>query len=485
MSSNDKRAGNRWGRPVGRRKFLASVTATTVGLAGCQGASDGGVDDTDEPSPATTGSPTAGETVTGERTTSAGIRGGDEWVTFQNDFQRTGYDPDGSAPSGPVTEQWRTVLPDGGGNSSQDGQSALADGKLFTASAHRTDDAIKLYALDAVTGHLVWQNTVPTPAGTSRKSTFAAPTYHDGTVYFYPQYSQLISVEADDGTVHWTSIVEPSYRNQTNSPIVYSGQVYVTPGEADQYETAGVKAVDPATGSVGWSYSDAPGAFDDPDDDEAEDGDANHFQTMALGDDTLYATGSSSLYAVPPGANDESWEIPDHKDDPRWGKFGGRPVAFADGMVYTKGPRSFSAVEQGGDLAWNTPDGQRPNQAANVAQVGCAVANGAVYYTTAASTEPNLHALDRSDGSVLWSATAERDGRRFMNSPVLAGEGETVFVSTEAGRIAAFDASSGECEWEYAPDGTASSVHPIVANGAIYVDYYDYGADEAVVVALA
>lgn len=485
MSSNDRRAATRWGSPAGRRRFLGAITATAAGLAGCQGASDGDVDENDGTSPATTERPTAEATVTGERTTSAGIEGGDEWVTFQNDFQRTGYDPDGSAPSGPVTEQWRTVLPDGGGNLSQDGQPVLAAGTLFTASAHRTDDAIRLYALDAVTGDLVWQTTVPTPTGTSRKTTFAAPTYHDGTVYFYPQYSQLISVDADDGTVHWTSIVEPSYRNQTNSPIVYSGQVYVTPGEPDQYETAGIKAVDPATGSVSWSYSDAPGAFGDPDDDEQEDGDASHFETMALGDDTLYATGPSSLYAVPPGANDESWEIPDRKDDPRWGTFGGRPVAFADGTVYTKGPRSFSAVEQGGDLKWNTEDGQRPNQAGYVAQVGCAVANGAVYYTTEASTEPNLHALDRSNGSVLWSATAEGDGRRFKNSPVLAGDGESVFVSTDAGKIAAFDASSGEREWEYVPDGTAASVHPIVANGAIYVDYYDRDADEAVVVALA
>lgn len=498
VEPDTEQSGIRQSLSASRRQFLAAATTLTTGLAGCTSSQDAGSNDsgdenetrtsTEAEGPSTTpGTRTSTETEGPSTTPGTPARTGDEWVTFQNDFQRSGYAPNNAPPSGPVTQQWRTVLR-GAGRQRLNGQPILAEGKLFTASRRLEDTGINLYALDEETGEIIWQTTVPSPDDADSPSIDSAPTYHDGSVYYYTNYSRLVSVDAADGSIDWQTDITPAFRNQTNSPVVYDGAIYVVTDRSDsEAEPAAIKRVDPETGAVGWSYSDAPGVFgdEDPDDDADKEGDASDFETMALGEGTLYAAAEGEgLYAVKPGADVEVWEIPNSEDDPRWDIIDGSVLAFADGTVYLKAFGTFSAIEaSSGSVEWSVDDGHRENR--DPYQVGGAVANGAVYYTTAAGTEPNLRALDTSDGSLRWEQTPENDDSKFMNSPVLAGAGETVLVSTNGGIVEALDASSGEHKWNFGSRVAAESVDPVVANGAIYIDYGDVRREETVVVKAA
>ncbi len=183
---------------------------------------------------------------------------------------------------------------------------------------------------------------------------------------------------------------------------------------------------------------------------------------LAFGEGTIFAaTGYGELVAVDPADGTVRWR--QRFDAP----LGGAPTV-AGGKVYVAGrDGTATAVSAAnGKLLWQIaalPKG------GGVSGVSAPAVSGKVVVFPFASGQ--LVAADAETGGIMWQAFVEgrRVGRAFASVPDFTGDpvivGETVYVGTAAGRMAALDLTTGRQIWA-AGEGAQSPV--VVAGGSVF-----------------
>jgi outer membrane protein assembly factor BamB len=354
--------------------------------------------------------------------------------------------------------------------------------------AERSTTGSRMYRVDAAnSGHLTEERgpqEQPVEKWNEPRTTihFIAPAVVNGTVHVGPELA------ASDGTVNWDgdfyerspaviggrrysvtftelntvslddTLNEWNYYFTTNpsAPTVAEdvayvgyerGQLYAltTPGEDEEGFQEDGKEV--------WS-------FQQPDDPESA-LETGAFYAPAVAGDTVYASSPTHLYALGVSDGSQKWVQTDVT--------GGVP-AVVNGTVYLPaGERIVARSATDGSKEWESHVGS---------SAPVAVADGVVY-----ANSNKLHAIDTTDGSVLWqtelpgtASIPDELPSRGDTSPDLPSLGPspppvvadgTVYACS-GGTVSALDAGSGGVQWSYDTDGSAAWT-PAVADGDLYV----------------
>ncbi len=139
----------------------------------------------------------------------------------------------------------------------------VAEGRAFTL--FQTNTGMFLIALDADTGAEAWRVRVDWPwqPGGMYPGPYAAPTWHDGRVYYATPTGKVGCVAAADGRAVWDVDVKARFGGRgtefgfASTPLVEDGRVILPVGG----EGASVVALSVADGSTLWAAGDDPASY--------------------------------------------------------------------------------------------------------------------------------------------------------------------------------------------------------------------------------
>lgn len=334
------------------------------------------------------GAGVAGVAVLGSRSWSDAepdrTTGASPWPTYRGDAGRTGFAPEASLPASGGDAAWRF-----------DPEYAPAAAPVADADHWYVADSWNVYAADRRTGDRWWRHRV---------------------------------------------------RDRTDFPCINRGAAVATGNEIIIGTCEGVRALDPADGSVLWTRGDVRAGRARPALSERSvylrgtprDGATETVYRLDPGDGTIRARARPEANSLrPPAVDDDAVVVAATGDDD--GNESGRVYRLGlDGSEQWR--RSFA-----GDPARTTP----------------AVADRTVYVAVGgASSDSRLVALDAGTGEPRWSFGAES---RVDHPPALAGA--TVYVGTAGGWLVALDAESGERRWRYDLGAGAATAPSAAANG--------------------
>lgn len=232
----------------------------------------------------------------------------------------------------------------------------------------------------------------------------------------------------------------------TADPVVAGGRVFTL--DADSAVTATSTG-----GGIVWRQSLVPAS--------ERGGDAGG-GGLAYGEGMVFATtGYGELVALDPASGAVRWR--QRFDSP----LGGAPTV-AGGKVYVaaRNGTATAVSAANGKLLWQLPALPKVGGVAGVSAP--AVSGKFVLFPFASG---HLIAADAETGGVVWQAFVEgnRAGRAFASVPDFTADpviqGQTVYVGTAAGRIAALDLLTGAPLWT-AREGAQSPV--VVAGGSVF-----------------
>ncbi len=370
--------------------------------------------------------------------------------------------------------------------------------------AYFADLLARVYAIDLITGELVWMKKVDDhPTAT----TTAQPVLYDGVLYqpvsslevvpaIEPGYEcctfrgSIVALNAQTGERIWksytieeepvkagettagTAILAPSGAPIWNSPVIDVERKRLYAGTGENYSS-------PAQGS-----SDAIIAFD------LEDGHIVWIRQTTKDD----AWNVACMPFIEDNSNCPVENGPDFD-------YGSPPI-----LVRGNGRDILVAGQKSGDVYGINPDDgtiiwhQKPGRGGNQGGVhfGMAAENDVVYVPMAdyddgmlavEDAKPGIHAVRAFTGEVLWSkltdgiCSGRKDCDPGISAPVTAIPG-VVFAGHMDGRLRAYDARNGNVLWEYdtyrefetisgeiARGGSfGGGSGPVIANGRVYVN---------------
>ncbi len=353
-----------------------------------------------------------------------------------------------------------------------------AEGKDQPRLAFFGDWAGNAYALEALTGKLVWKIEADSHPSTVITGT---PALHNGTLYVpvssleegaaaSPDYpcctfrGSILALDAATGATKWrTYLVGEPVRQEDGSygpsgvavwsaPIVDTArsQLYITTGDNYTHPTTelsdAIVALDLESGTINWHYQategDAwnvacvvPGPGNCPED-SGPDFDFGASAILAKGNDgadyVLAGQKSGIAYAVDPDTGELVWKV-------RLGR-GGVAGGIHFGIAASEG-RLFVPVSD----MWDGKPGDFP-------------------------LSPGLYALDIATGERIWSVRAEDtcDGRRLClpgYAAAITVTPEQVFAGADDGHMRIFDAADGSVLWDFDTARTFETVNTIPGRG--------------------
>jgi outer membrane protein assembly factor BamB len=331
----------------------------------------------------------------------------DSWPQFQGNAARTGYHPEISAPSPPVTKDWQFET-----GHKICSSPTVADGTVFVGG----EDG-KLYAVDASTGEEVWHFNTGRIVGDS-------PAVANNTVFVGSRNNNLYALDVSTGRKFWRFETGDWIRW---SPAVADGTVFV--GSYDQ----NLYAVDARSGEAVWNF---------------ETGDEIR-SSPAVADGTVFiASDDNILYSVDISSGEENWGF-----QTQYGV--SESPTVADGTLFVEeNYRNLYALDaNSGEKVWQF-------DIEDWFHSSPAVADGTVFVT---SDNHNLYAVNKSSGEEVWHFET---GDQIQSSPAVADG--TVFMRSNDGNLYAVDASSGEEVW-HLKLGDKIWSSPAIANGQVFI----------------
>lgn len=231
----------------------------------------------------------------------------------------------------------------------------------------------------------------------------------------------------------------------TADPIVAGGRVFALDSQAT------VTAVNAATGAIAWQRDLTP-AF-------GRRGNASG-GGLAFGGGRLFVTTAfGQIMALDPETGAEIWSF--RFDAPATAA----PSVIGDRVYVVAADSSGWAFDTlTGRIAWQLP--AMPSPASMVGGARPAAAGGLVVLPYPSG---EVAGVRPSDGTRAWSSrvAGSRPGQAYAGVRDITGDpvvvGNTVYVASQSGRIAAFDAQSGLTRWN-GREGAYSPVWPVGGN---------------------
>jgi len=304
------------------------------------------------------------------------------------------------------------------------GSPTVANGLLYFGTVKMTAEDTTgnyIYALNATTGALVWDNYL------TLGSLWSPPTYNNGVVYIDTALKEGVSggfyaFNALTGAILWSKAI---HSGNWSVPVVdpSGANLYIASGNAclssppppqntplNDGCSGTMFDFNPATGATIWSYN-----FPD-----------------YTGDDDAPAT---PVYAV----------------------VSGTPELFEgvkSGVFY-----ALNATT--GAVIWQHDTGKRGDSGI---YSSAALYNGLVYF----GSYQSVIALNVADGSVAWSV---QPTGRIVGSPAIANG--VLYIGTESGYFVALDPATGTQLWRTIFARQTIFDSPVVSNGVVYIAVSD------------
>jgi len=284
------------------------------------------------------------------------------------------------------------------------------------------------YALDALTGKLIWKYT-----GGGWFS-YASPTSINGIVYAGCTDNTVYAFDDATGAVVWKFTTGDAIEA---SLAVVDGVVYV--GSDDDY----LYALDALTGDMKWKFRTG----------------ANVSSKAAVLNGVVYfGSSDNGIYAL--NINDGSliWKF---YADAMINQSG---VAISEGTIFV-GSRDchlYALDAVSGNLKWSFFTGGISLEQSTPYVMGDLVYIASWYNISDFSTPGSVYAIDKSSGSLVWESLK---GLGFSSSPYVSGD--RLYISADDGNVYALDASSGAVLWSKSI--LPNSASATVADNKVYV----------------
>jgi outer membrane protein assembly factor BamB/PKD repeat protein len=308
----------------------------------------------------------------------------------------------------------------GGGTTLGSSGPTVVNGVAYLAS----ETSNEVIAIDLGTQTEKWRtSTTNTPDG--------AVHVVDGVAYLTDLQGEVYALDTETGDVIWQKNYGTSY--MASSPTLVDGTLYVSSSDGNLY------ALNPDDGTTQWTYSGT--------------GEVRSSSPTVSNGNVFVGDMDGVLHAVDKDTGDVNWtsQIGD-------GSLGimSSPTVY-EGLVFagTQGNTLKAFNISTGDTVW-TAAGARENTPT--------ISNGILYTQEydGGSQSGWFHAYDAKTGDVVWNKTL--DEALGYSSPTVAGS--SVYISTNAGNVYAYDKSTGTQEWSYSGGGEQAS--PIVVDGTLY-----------------
>lgn len=134
------------------------------------------------------------------------------------------------------------------------------DGRIYV-----TDSLSRVYAVDALSGQLLWRFDPKIKLGMSTQNSYAARVNRgvavwNGKVYVGTGDCRLVAIDAASGTQAWSSrICDPAQTGTTGAPHVGKGKVFIGYNGADDEVRGSLVAFDADSGHEAWRFWTVPG----------------------------------------------------------------------------------------------------------------------------------------------------------------------------------------------------------------------------------
>jgi outer membrane protein assembly factor BamB len=338
---------------------------------------------------------------TGTRTAAGpSILPGDAATAYQIDAQHTGTQP--SDPlSPPLRRRWSVDL--GAGIVSYP---VIADGKVFVTSVPCSPPAScngsTLYALDQLTGQLVWG---PIPLG-GTLGTFSAATWDGGRLFVLNGDGLLRAFDDLTGTLIWSKSYGTNQGTYAGAPVARNGILYIKAALAGTGSLIAVREID---GSAAWGNADGYGDHGAP----------------AVTGDAIYVVREDAQPTKIDLFGSTRWQ---HAGAP----YGDHTPAVAGSAIYGRQP-SY-AGDNG--FTWNTQNGEIAG--AFTASVAPAIDGSLGSFTSVRI----LQEESLPDNHIQWEFAG--DGG-LSSAPLTAGG--IVYQGSVSGAVYALDQATGHVLW--------------------------------------
>jgi len=400
--------------------------------------------------------------------------GASDWATFGYDLQNTRVNPTettiGVGNVATLAPKWAEMTP------FTPVQKTVASPVVANGVVYLGTTEGQLLAYD-LSGNLLWSFNATAPI-------YGSPAVGNGIVYFGTVKTPneavtgnyIYALNASTGALVWENFL--SFGSLWSPPTYYNGVVYA---EAAQKEgiSGGFYAFDALSGATVWSISMPSGNWSVPVFDPSG---ANLY--MATGNpcvssppqpwNTPLTDGcSGSLFDLNPatGATVWTYKFPDYSGDddapatPVYAVVNGTPELFEgvkNGIFYCLNATT-------GALVWQVDTGNRGD---NGIYSSAAYYNGVLYF----GGYKTLYALNASDGSVALTFSRQPVGT-IVSSPAIANG--VLYVTTESGNLVMYNVATGAwirtiffpipgSKYGYTIYGS-----PVVSNGVVYVPVSD------------
>jgi outer membrane protein assembly factor BamB len=355
-----------------------------------------------------------------------------EWPRYGYDAARTRDFPSGNGLDPPFRVGWRF----------EDFALLEFPPVIYGHTLYLVDDDGSAKALDARTGHKLWERKVGTLAAASpalgiKQGLLFVPVL--STHSHKPGHGRLVALSMKTGRIAWS---HPVAAGTESSPLGWANAVYF----GDQHGT--VYSLRASDGAVNWTFQASGAVKGGP----------------ALAEGRLYfGDYSGRAYALNPANGHKIWGVNTNGADFGFGSgnfystpavaFGRVYMGNTDGRVYSFGART-------GTLAWATTTGAYVYASAAVADipgVGPTVYEG--------SYDGNFYAFNARSGAIRWK---HRVGGRISGSATILG-GVVYFSNLGAKTTIGLDARTGKRVFFFS-DG---AFNPVVADqSTVYLSGY-------------
>jgi outer membrane protein assembly factor BamB len=288
-----------------------------------------------------------------------------------------------------------------------------ADAMVYAASASYTGHRAGIYAMNAATGNLAWQEQGPLGYATGAGAVF-------GIELTSSRRTDVVALSAATGRTAWTFDVGPPVVSTWDNWLAYDGEmVYIAPG-IPGIEPA-VYALDARTGRRVWAAS------------------LTSAQFPAVTDGVLYAVADGRVVALNGATGARLWES-------AYIAYELSGLSVTDGVVCGN-----SVLNENSGLAFFALDGSTGRRLWQIgASPTVAAAAGDLIFFVSGTLNPDgstlsaLSARSARSGKLAWTLT-------LTGSPLAAADGVLYFATTDTATsgLLALAAATGDAMWSY------------------------------------